>query len=330
MCLLKLKYNNKNMIKNIFKGKNLIILILGILIIILAGGLVYSQKSLFSKAMSSQKVVDSAIDYVNKNLLKEGTRAELVGEVKKQNGLYKFQMEIGSQRFDAYVTKDGSLLFPQAIKIKGKDKKTACQDIKKEKTPKLEAFVVSYCPYGTQMERILGEIVKNVPELKENIEIRYIGSIKEGKITSMHGDKEAQENLRQICLREEQRDKFFPYLACFLKQGKSDDCLASENIDKEKLSKCMEDESKGLAYAKKDFDAQKEYQVTGSPSLFLNGEKASEFDFGGRTAQAVKNLLCCGFKKKPKFCLKELSDEEAAIGFSLHYSSTGSNGGSCK
>jgi hypothetical protein len=33
--------------------------------------------------------------------------------------------------------------------------------------------------------------------------------VKNGKIASMHGDEEAKENLRQICIREEQKDKYW-------------------------------------------------------------------------------------------------------------------------
>jgi len=65
--------------------------------------------------------------------------------------------------------------------------------------------------------------------------------------------------------------------------------------------------------------------------LILNGEKVSEFDFGGRTAEAVKNLLCCGFSEKPELCSKKLSETQAATGFSENYSSgDSSSDSSCK
>jgi len=318
---------------SIFKGKNIVILVLAVLFLLATAGLIYSQitgQRFFEKNLSPEKAANSAIDYINQNLLRAGDKAELDGEVKLKEGLYNFKVKIGEQSLDSYLTKDGHLFFPQAISIVEKVKKvSSCQDIRKQKQPKLEAFVVSYCPFGAQMERILGEVIKNIPGLKNDIEIRYIGQIENGKIVSMHGDKEAKENLRQICLREEQPDKFYPYLACFLKEGKSSECLDSEKVDKEKLSQCEKDGSRGLAYAKKDFAAQEKYQVGGSPTLILNKEKVSEFDFGGRTAQAVKTLLCCGFEKAPNVCQKEISKDEAATGFSKTYSAGGSNSGSC-
>ena len=312
------------------KGKNLIILVLSILSLVLAAGLVYSQASgrmLFEKKVSPKKAADLVISHLNENILRGSVKAELSGEVKERKGLYNFKVKIGPQQLNSYATKDGKLFFPQAILIKGKNGKIGCEGIEKKKSPKLEAFVVSYCPFGAQMERILSEVVKNIPELSENIRIKYIGAVREGKIVSMHGDKEAEENLRQICLREEQKDKFYPYLSCFLKSGDSEECINRQGIDEEKLSLCIKDDKRGLAYAEKDFSAQESYGIAGSPTLILNGEKVSEFDFGGRTAEAVKTLICCGFNKAPKFCRKELSKKEAATGFSVSYSAEESAGG---
>jgi len=287
--------------------------------------------------LTSQEAGDLALAYINQNLLSEGTVAEQVGEI-EEVGFYKFRIKIGENEFVSYVTEDGKTLIPQegidmTAKIPSSDSAAqeptpkTCDEVKKEDKPVLEAFVVSYCPFGTQMQRIINEIVKEIPSLSQNIKIRYMGVVQDGKVTAMHGEEEAQENLRQICLREEQPDKFYPYLSCFLKSDDSEKCQDEAKINKEKLSQCMEDSSKGVAYAQEDFDLQNNYQVTGSPTLFLNGGKISEFDFGGRTAEAVKTLLCCGFATEPSSCEKTLSEEQAATGFSETYSS-GSSGAS--
>ena len=268
-------------IKIMLKDKNLIIKVLLVLCLVLAGALIYSQSSMFKTSASTKEdVVDKALDYINKNF-SMGAEANLTGDIEEEEGLYKFQVEVEGQKFFSYVTKNGKLLFPQGIDLEeevatsqsgeGETPKT-CEDIPKKDKPVLEAFVVSYCPFGTQMERILSEVVKNIPELAEDIRIEYMGQIQDGKITSMHGEEEAQENLRQICLREEQKEKFYNYLSCFLKESKAEECLEETGIDKEKLSQCMDDSSKGIAYAKEDFKSQDAYKITGSPTLILNGE----------------------------------------------------------
>jgi hypothetical protein len=81
----------------------------------------------------------------------------------------------------------------------------------------------------------------------------------------------------------------------------------------------MQDELKGIKYAQGDFNNQDKYEVTGSPTLILNEENVSEFDFGGRTAEAVKTVICCGFNKAPEFCSQVLTEEQAAAGFSPSY-----------
>ena len=206
-------------------------------------------------------------------------------------------------------------------------KKLICEDIKKVEKPVLEAFVVSKCPYGLQMQRVLNEIIKNISSLANNIRVEYIGSIENEKITAMHGDEEAQENLRQICLREEQSDKYWKYIDCHIKKGEVENCVAEADIDKAKLDSCLKEDSRGLKYAKEDFDLGKKYNVTSSPTLILNGERASEFDFGGRTAEAVKTLICCGFETQPDFCSQKLNENQAATGFSETYNSSSSSGG---
>ena len=321
------------------KVKNLIIKILLVVCLILVGALIYSQSSMFKTSTSTKEdVVDKALTFISENF-SNGEKANLVGDIEEEEGLYKFQVEVQGQKFFSYITKSGKLLFPQGIDLEeevatsqngeGESPKT-CEDIPKKDKPVLEAFVVSYCPFGAQMERILSEIVKNIPELAENIRIEYMGQVQDGKVTSMHDEKEAEENLRQICLREEQKEKFYSYLSCFLKESKAEECLEETGIDKEKLSQCMDDSSKGIAYAKEDFKSQDAYKITGSPTLILNGEKVSEFDFGGRTAEAVKTLLCCGFEKEFEVCSEKLSEEQAAAGFSETYSTGNSDSGACE
>jgi len=315
-----------------FKGKNLIILVLSFFCLVLIGYLIYSNPQETKKGfIPAQEAGELAIGYINKNLLSEGSQANLTGEVEEEGGVYKFQIEIGGQKYFSYITKDGKILFAQGINLEetaatsqgGGEQASpkSCEDLPKNDKPVLEAFVVSYCPFGTQMQRILNEIVKEIPSLAQDIKISYIGEIKDGKVQAMHGEEEAEENLRQICLREEQKDKFYSYLSCFIKEGKTEGCLGEVGADKEGLSQCMTDSSRGITYAQEDFEAQNTYRVTGSPTLILNEEAVSEFDFGGRTAQAVKTLLCCGFTSEPELCGKTLSEEQAATGFSKTYSS---------
>jgi len=281
------------------------------------------------KGFGSQKAKETAqkaIDYINKNFLENG--GAVLVSVFEESGVYKFKMEAGGSEYDSYLTKDGKILFPDGIKILEEEttttteaKKMTCDELKKTKTPALEVFVVSQCPFGLQMQRVINEIVRNIPELDDYIEVKYMGEIKGGKIIAMHGDEEAQENLRQICIREEQKEKYWEYIGCYIKEGKINECLDLAKIDTSKLNGCINDNTRGIKYAQKDFDAQNKYKVTGSPTLILNEENVAEFDFGGRTAEAVKTVLCCGFQSQPNVCSQKLTEDSAETGFSSVYSS---------
>ena len=284
-------------------------------------------------SQKAEKTIQKAIDFISENML-DGAEAVLVS-MSDESGVYKFKMKVNEEEYDSYLTKDGKILFPSGISLVVPEESTTtttgekmtCEDINKTKKPVLEAFVVSKCPFGVQMQRILNEIVKNIPQIAPYIKVEYMGAIEEGKITAMHGDEEAQENLRQICLREEQPNNFWVYIDCHIKEGNIDSCLQTAQVDVNKLTSCLTDGSRGLVYAQKDFDNQNKYEVTGSPTLFLDGIKVSEFDFGGRTAEAVKIMLCCAFQDKLEFCDTVLSSDSANTSFSPTYSSEESNAG---
>jgi len=298
-----------------------------------------TQSSTLTKILSKEEVAQKVVEFLNKNKdLLTGGREVSLSSVSEESGLYKITIKIGNEEYPSFVTRDGKILFPSAgIEIDKfasqvptpKPKKT-CEELKKDEKPLLEAFVVSKCPFGLQMQRILNEIIKNIPSLAANIKVKYLGSISDGKITAMHGEEEAKENLRQICIREEQGDKYWNYIDCHIKEGKVEECLKSAKIDEKKLNECQKDPNRGLKYAQQDFEIQDKHNVQGSPTLILNGEEVSEFDFGGRTAEAVKTLICCGFNKMPEFCNQKLSEDQAAIGFSSAYKGSAKSGGSCQ
>lgn len=258
-----------------------------------------------------------------------------INNIKETNGVYEFELSLGSgqqtQKYTSYITKDGKILFASGIKLdvlgektqaqpttqQNEPKKLTCNDLTKAETPMLTAFVVAKCPYGLQMQRLLKKTIDELPQIAGNLEVRYIGSIENGKVTSMHGEEEAQENLKQICIREEQKDKYWNYVSCYMQEGKSDECLKTAGIDADGLSSCLSDQNKGLKYAKVDFDLANKLNISSSPTLLLNDKQTvSEFDFGGRIPNAIKEIVKCGFEKAPNEFQKDLTKEAVASSFS--------------
>jgi len=197
----------------------------------------------------------------------------------------------------------------------------ACANITKSDKPLLEAFVVSNCRFCLQMQRILADIINESKDVKAYVKVMYVGNASNGIIKSLHGDKEAQENLRQICIREEQGSKYWDYLRCYIKEGKSNDCQKQVSLDIDRLNSCTSDSSRGLAYAQKDFDLANKSNVTSEPTLIMSDNVVHESDFAtnvinSRSPEALKELLCCGFKVQPSFCSRPMNRSKAAIGFS--------------
>jgi hypothetical protein len=106
-----------------------------------------------------------------------------------------------------------------------------------------------------------------------------------------------------------------------MKEGKGEECLMTASIDTDELNSCTDDISRGSAYAKEDFDEAENYSITGSPTLVMGGMEVSEFDFetnatNGRSPEALKELLCCGFYKEPDFCKVQLNESRIATMYS--------------
>ena len=334
--------------------KNMILIGVAVIAILVTGALIYAKSagnnfSIPSLLGSSDKSIgQKAVDYINNNQL-SSTPASLV-KVSEADGLVKVTIKIGTTNFDSYATKDGKLLFPQGFDMSvvkaATASKTAASSaqpsaqtlaqataaITKTANPMLEAFVVSSCPFGLQMQRAITDAVKNIPTLAQYIKVRYIGDVaSSGKIIdSMHGPEEGAENLRQICIRDEQPAKYYSYISCYMQKttatatsgmplGDSTSCQASTGIDTAKLSACVKDPTRGLAYAQKDFDAGTKYNVSGSPTLILDGTQVDETPFGGRSSDGIKSVVCAAFKNQPSFCSQKLNTTQAAVSFSATY-----------
>ncbi|MGD0576878.1 MAG: hypothetical protein ABSA74_02275 [Candidatus Staskawiczbacteria bacterium] len=337
--------------------RNTVLVGIAVIGIVVCAGLIYANSNhgfglptIFGA--SDSKIGQAAVSYINNNGL-SSTPATLVS-VSETSGLIKVKIKIGTQSFDSYATKDGKLLFPQAFDMSvtktaatPANKNTAATPsqtpaqaaaaIKKTSSPMLEAFVVSSCPFGLQMQRAMADAVKNIPQLAQYVKVRYIGDVNGKTIDSMHGPEEGAENLRQICIREEQPSVFWNYLSCYMQKttataasgmplGDSTGCQASTGVDTAKLNACVSDPSRGIAYAQKDFAEDTKYSVQGSPTLILNGAAVSENSFGGRSSDGVKSMVCAAFNSQPSFCSTKLNTTEAATSFSVSYASGSGSG----
>ena len=184
-------------------SKNLIPLAIVIAGLLVAGALVYVNQGKVggkvSEGLSPQQAAEKAINYINQNVLQQGTTASLVN-VTEENGVYKFRLKIGEQEYDSYVTKDGNLLFTEGVNIEqnpasAQEGAETTGEVQKRDTPDVKLFVMSYCPYGLQAQKMflpVYDLLKNKAEMGVYF-VNYI----------MHGKQEIDENLRQYCIQKE-------------------------------------------------------------------------------------------------------------------------------
>ncbi len=337
-------------------SKEILFPALALLGFVIIAALAYFQPQLgglFTKTMNPEAAAQKAIDYVNENMLSEGIAASYK-DVKSENGLYNFKLTVQEQDYEAYVTKDGALFFaegiPQAIILdKDLEEEKAAAEMAKSDRPDIKMFVMSYCPYGLQAQKMYLPVYDLLKE-KADMGVYFVNY-------AMHGKIELDENLRQYCIQKEQGEKMSDYLKCFTADTQystctdSDcvadygKCLSSAEVDQEKLSACVaaadeefgitadyNDESTWLSGVYPTFnvnaDLNEEYGVQGSPTIVINGKDVSDM-LSSRSPEAFKKVVCMSFNEQPEECQTELSGDQSSTGFGVEVSASDSAGGSC-
>lgn len=281
------------------------------------------------KTLSVEEASNKAEEFINTFLMQSGSTAT-VKEITSEYGLYKLSIDITSDVVESYLTKDGRLFFPQALNIDeitsenlGANQEAAAAPVvtvsKKNDKPVVELFVMSHCPFGTQMEKGILPVVEALGD-KIDFEIKFNNY-------AMHGEKELVEQINQYCIQKEQTDKFTEYLACFLDASDSATCLASANINTGDLAECYAKTDKEFkimdnfrgqigyqgSYPGFDiYDADNEkYGVGGSPTLVINGETISS----NRDSASLLATICSAFNETPEECSTVLSNAAPSAGF---------------
>ncbi|HLD37692.1 MAG TPA: hypothetical protein VJA86_03835, partial [Candidatus Nanoarchaeia archaeon] len=292
-------------------------IILAVLCIIL---LVFAFRGgVTGNVVSEKSIGEKAVSFVNSQLL-QGKGTVTLESVSETNGLYEVIVNYNGQKVPTYFTKDGQLFVQGVVPVsasasgsgQGQPAKT---EVVKSAKPKVELFVMTYCPYGTQAEKGLIPALNLLGD-KIDAKIRFVHYF-------MHGDKEEQETYTQLCIREEQAGSYLSYLECFLEDGNSSRCLSKAGIDPAKLSLCEQGKAKG--YYASDSALSNSYGVQGSPTLIINGQEASS----GRSSSALLSAICSAFNNEPSECNEKVSGDEPAPGFGYSGSATDNSGGSC-
>ncbi len=309
----KTKSHNKPTLTEKFRENPWILstLILGIIILVL---LVSNFGGINKNTVSEKDASDSVIGFLNKQT---GGGVDYVSS-KDLGDLYEITVSYKGQNIPVYSTKDGDYLAQGVVPLSLTDNQTDTnqdlnqnqqpEEIPKSDKPKVELFVMSYCPYGTQAEKGILPVVALLGD-KIDFKIRTVHYV-------LHGDKEDLENKRELCIREEQgQDKLNKYLVCILNstdvQAPADvtACEKTAGINSAKLKTCLT--SKANDYFSADSELSQAYGVRGSPTLIINGIQSN----AGRSPASYLQGVCDAFNSAPSECSEQLSSSNPSAGF---------------
>lgn len=322
-------------------SKNLIPIAIAIAGLLIAVSIIYINQEKggkeISENLSPEQAAEKAVDYINQNLLRGEVSASLVNTV-EENGLYKFNIQVGESGYDFYVTKDGELLFLEGINMI--EASTTVQEEAESQTgpkrdnPDVKLFVMSYCPYGLQAQKMFLPVYDLLKD-KAEMAVYFVNYI-------MHGKQEIDENLNQYCIQKEEKEKYSIYLNCFVINGDSEKCLSEAMIDRAKLANCISEADKEYnitsqyndkstwlngKYPKFDIhsDLNEKYKVGGSPTVIINDKVVN---VNPRSLEQFKKTICLAFNSPPEECSQTLSNNVPSPGIGGGTSS--SSGGQCE
>ncbi|MBN2343905.1 MAG: hypothetical protein JXX29_17250 [Deltaproteobacteria bacterium] len=186
--------------------------------------------------------------------------------------------------------------------------KTDCEDetcasrkvCRQEIPGKLDLFVMSHCPYGVRTVNAMKPVLDHFGNDRSQIDfhLQFIGTVSDDKLSSMHGEREVNEDKRQICAQKyyPKSYKFMDYILCrndaFQKNhGREDENsweeCAKDGIASAIIKKCAESEE-GEQLLAESFTLASDLNLTGSPSWLMN----NRFDLRARAPRQIKDAYC--------------------------------------
>ena len=188
-----------------------------------------------------------------------------------------------------------------------------CKDsliCRKEIPNKLELYIMSDCPYGKEAVKVAKPIIDNFGS-RIDFSIHYIASETNDKFTSLHGDYEAKEDMRQLCVIKHYPKRWFNYILCRSKEGiKNKDwkpCVETNSMSTSTIEECM-DGTEGKNLLSEDIKRTNSLGISRSPTWMAN----NRYKFSGLNSESVKNQFC-NYNYGLKGCENHLSENSNSL-----------------
>jgi len=303
----------------------LVIVVIAVVIFFRGGS---TGMAVASNNLNSEEAANTALKFINENLVQPNTTATLVN-VTKFKGIYNVTVSYQERDVSVFLTEDGTNMFlstPLDItkKLPAQEEQQQEQPTETPKTgkPSVQLYVMAFCPYGIQAESAMKPVIDLLGS-KADIKVHFIanvGGTTPDSVQSLHGAVEAQEDLRQVCIMKYYNQKtYWSYMTtinsnCASKYNDATsydacwkDAASKAGIDASKIDTCSK-ASEGVELLKADDTLATTNGVSGSPTLIINGVKYN----GARTSDAYKEGICNAFTTAPAECSQNLSTTAAA------------------
>jgi len=158
-------------------------------------------------------------------------------------------------------------------------------ECRSEKPKRLDLFVMSMCPYGTQAMNSTKEVLDNFGN-NIDLHINYIANENaDGSFQSLHGQSEVDENMRELCAMKYYPETYLDYIWCRNKniQGDWTECAA----DYSAIKVCFEG-SEGKKLHSENIAFANSLNIGASPTWLVNNRYA----FNGIDAETAKTNFC--------------------------------------
>lgn len=167
---------------------------------------------------------------------------------------------------------------------------------------KVEFYVMSQCPYGTQVEDAFYPVLEQMGDVIDFNLDYIVTEPSPGQFQSLHGEKEVKGDIVQLCAKKYYPENYvyMKFIVCQNKDRANVDtnwvgCAKENNMDVEKLRSCLEgDEGKMLL--RESMQRTQAMGATASPTMYFNDAlykgRRDSLSFQRAVCQHVEHEAC--------------------------------------
>ncbi|MFH1072811.1 MAG: hypothetical protein V1743_05260 [Nanoarchaeota archaeon] len=168
-------------------------------------------------------------------------------------------------------------------------------------TVKLDFYVMSQCPYGTQVEDAIYPVLKKLGDsVQFNLNFIANENATTGSFESLHGEPEVKGDIAQLCAMKYNPAAYMDMIVCQNKNaagipGNWESCAKDNGLDVEKIKACYTgDEGKTLLSV--SIQKSDAISATGSPTIYINDQPYQS----GRDSLSFQRAICANLPGHPE------------------------------